>query len=246
MNDDTIMFEKRMTELASRAASRGIYIYSNFLDQSQQSLLHKYKLGAPIELIGGYDLAERKLARFGDEYSGGNSDAPIVCLSISPTSQKFAQSLTHRDFLGSLMGLGIQRETLGDIIVYENCGYLFCLESVSEFITSQLCAVKRTPVKVARSEPPQAAVELPDIREAVVSSNRVDAVIAAIYRLSRSESLLLFKQERIFINSRTVRSASALLSEGDVVSVRGYGRFIYEGLAHETKKGRMRINVRVY
>lgn len=248
MTESENLLKKRLTELSSRCNLNDCYTYSEFLTLSEQDALNNTKLSAPYTLIGGYTGAERKIVRFGDEsLYGYNEEAPVCWLCISPIAPKFADKLTHRDFLGSLTGLGIKREVLGDIIVFENQGYLFCLKSISKYIKEELTQVKHTNVRVSYIDaPPYGSTALPDKKQIVISSERLDAIIAAAYNLSRTQSQKLFLQEKVFSNSRLIANTSYLPKCGDIISVRGYGRFIYEGIAGETKKGRFRANVRIF
>ncbi len=199
-------------------------------------------------LWGGYENAERCVACFGDrEYLTDNSDYPIKCVRIKPVNQKFADNLTHRDFLGSLMGLGIRREVLGDIIIRENCGYLFCLDTISDYIIENLTQVRHTTVKCEYTEKiPENVLPQPENREIIVSSERLDVIVSAIYKMSRSQVLPIFHTEKVFVNGAVKISPSATVNTGDKVSVRGYGRFVYKGVLRKTKKDRLVIGVEVF
>jgi len=247
MSDSDVLLKNRLTELANRSQSRGIWTTSEFLSLAEQDTLLRLRLSAPYTLVGGFDAAERRVAHFGSEEScGWVEEAPIVCVKIAPVMDKFADKLTHRDFLGSLMGLGIRREVLGDIVVADNRGYLFCLDSIADYIISQLESVKRTTVTCALSSPPAKLSEPPAETSLVIASERLDAIVSAVYRLSRSQGQELISGGKVYISGRLVESSSAALKEGDVISVRGLGRFTYEGISRETKKGRLRVNVRIY
>ncbi len=240
METNDIQLKKRFSELAARAASGGYAVYSDFLTLAEQDVLTDAHLDA--ELVGGYDTAERRLAVFGETWG---AEPPTVWLCIEPVAQKFADELTHRDFLGAVVGLGLHREVLGDIIIHENRGYLYCLDTVAPFIAESLTQVKRTTVRVRRVDaPPEVSLTLPERTSFVVSSERLDAVVAAVFDLSRSESQKLFEHELVFVNSRSARKLTAEPKTGDIVSVRGHGRFIYDGIERETKKGRLRVAVR--
>lgn len=246
-NEDN-QLKKRFGELASRAEERGCYTYSEFLTIAEQDTLCSLSITAPYKLEGGYPLSERKLAQFGSfEICGYEEPFPICCLCIAPTSPKFADALTHRDFLGSLMGIGIKREVLGDIIISENCGYLFCLDSISGYIIEQITQVNHTTVTVSKvNEPPVNTIQLPELSQIIVASERLDAVVAAVYNLPRTDSQRLFEQEKVFVNSRKEGRVTYSPNPKDIISVRGFGRFIYEGVDKETRKGRLRANVRVF
>ena len=245
MDNDKIL-ENHFRDLAEQSASGCYYTYSSFLSLAEQDLLLKTRLGA--SLFGGYENAERKLAVFGSEDAFGyTEEAPIVCLKIEPLMQKYADALTHRDFLGSVIGLGLERDVTGDIIIYENVGYMFCLENIADFIAENLTKVRRTDVRCARVDsPPTASIALPEERAFFVASERADAVIAAIYGFSRSECQKLFGQKLVFINSKLCEDPDARIPENATVSVHGSGRFVYTGIAKTTRKGRLCINARVY
>ncbi len=242
METNDIQLKKRFSELAARAESGGYAVYSDFLTLAEQDVLTEMHLGA--ELVGGYGTAERRLAVFGEAWG---AEPPAVWLCIEPVAQKFADELTHRDFLGAVVGLGLHREVLGDIIICENRGYLYCLDTIAPFIAESLTQVKRTTVRVRQVDaPPEVSVALPEKTSFVVSSERLDGVVAAVFDLSRSESQKLFEHELVFVNSRSARKLTAEPKPGDIVSVRGRGRFVYEGIERETKKGRLRVAVRLF
>lgn len=233
---------KRLTDLARRADAHCCYTFSEFLDAAQQSdlLCHHGQLAAPFSLEGGYADSERRIAVFGsEELCGYSAVLPIACVKIAPKSGKFADELTHRDFLGSLMALGIRREVLGDILISDGCGYLFCMDTIAPYITANLIQVRRTAVTCDMvDEPPQTERRLETTR-VNVASERLDAIISAVWRLSRSDSAALIKARRVFVSSRLCENTSYQLKPDETVSVRGFGRFIYRGMEKETKKGRM-------
>ena len=144
------------------------------------------------------------------------------------------------------MGLGIKRQLLGDIQIVEGAGWLFCLEEIADYICDNLTSVGRTTVSCTPAQPPEQLSLPPEPSEIVVASERLDALIAAVWRLSRSESQELLERGMVFIGGRLVESPSHTLQEGDLVSVRHKGRFRYEGAVRETKKGRLRVSVRIY
>ncbi len=240
--------QKRFEELSQRSNERGYEVYSDFLGLSEISELCAVRFSVPTTLWGGYENAERCVACFGDrEYLPDNTDYPIKCICIKPVNQKFADTLSHRDFLGSLMGLGIRREMLGDIIISENCGYLFCLDTISEYVIENLTQVRHTTVKCELTENiPTDAIPQPENREIIISSERLDVIVAAIYKMSRSQVLPLFHTEKVFVNGAVKSTLSVTIDVGDKVSVRGFGRFIYKGVLRTTKKDRLVISVDIF
>ena len=206
------------------------------------------RFSVSVTLWGGYENAERCVVCFCDrEYFTDNTDYPVKCILIKPVNQKFADNLSHRDFLGSLMGLGIRREVLGDIIIHENCGYLFCLENIADYILENLTQVRHTTVKCEITDKiPTDVLPKPENREIIVSSERLDVIVSAIYKMSRSQVLPIFHTEKVFVNGAVKTSPSATVSVNDKISVRGFGRFIYKGVLRTTKKDRLVISVEVF
>ena len=242
MNDKELL-EKRLSELYQRAYERGFNTFSDFLNMDEQSTAASLNL--PCISFGGYEGAERVVIGFGEDIS--NNDFPICCIKIEPLLQKFADKLSHRDFLGSLMNLGINRSTLGDIIINENSGYLFCLESISDYIIENLSRVKHTSVKCERIIAlDEIKIKEPEEKETIVSSLRADAVISSVYKLSRNETSELFSKDLVFINSRAVTKPSVFLKENDVISVRHKGRFIFVQELRKTKKDRIVVEIKLY
>ncbi len=240
--------EKRFEELGNRSLNKGIWVYSAFLTSAQQATLLSLCLPCKLSLDGGYPGAERRMACFGSaEDCGYEACPPLVCIKIAPIAPKFAGELTHRDFLGAAMGLGIKREMLGDIIVHQKCGYMFCSESLADYICQSLESVGRTAVKCTIAQAlPVESTELPPEQELIIGSVRLDAVAAAVYGLSRGEAKQAVEKGLVSINSVLSQSPAAHLNEHDIVSFRGKGRFIFEGLRRETKKGRLWAAVRIY
>ena len=243
MENETLL-KKRLAELSHRAFERGYTTYSTFLNLQEISILKSLKLESKYILFGGYENADRCVASFSNDevYS-----YPIVCIKIEPLQQKFSDKLTHRDFLGALMNLGIEREMLGDIKILNNEGYLFCLDKISRYIVDNLSSIKHTSVKCKIIDDiPELFNQLPDEEEYIVSSLRIDTVVSAVFKMSRNSASQLINQEKIFINSKTVYKDSVQLKEGDVVSVRGYGKFIYSQTVNETRKHKMVVAIRLY
>jgi RNA-binding protein YlmH len=240
--------QKRFDELAQRANDRGYIVFSDFLGLSEISEFSAVRFSVPTTLWGGYENAERCIVCFGDrEFLNDKSDYPIKCILIKPVNQKFADNLSHRDFLGSLMGLGIRREVLGDIIISENCGYLFCLDTIADYIIENLTQVRHTTVKCEITENlPTDVLPQPENREIIVSSERLDVIVSAIYKMSRSQVLPIFYTEKVFVNGAVQTSPSVTVNIDDKISVRGFGRFIYKGVLRTTKKDRLVISVDIF
>lgn len=248
---DLQQVKKRLLELARRSYMQGVYTFTPFLGLSEQQAYHEIRdqlSYAGCGMDGGSPLCERKIIRFGDvENWGYVDDYPIACMRIEPFNFKFAEKMTHRDFLGAIMNLGIERDTIGDIFVQEKEAYLFCLESIVSYLSEQLVQVRRTRVKCLVCEIP-AKLTTPSLEQVILSvaSPRIDGVIAKLYNMARSQSQELFGAGRVYINGRLTENPSTILKEDDVVTVRGYGRFVYRGEQGETRKGKRRVCVEIY
>ncbi|MBE5870572.1 MAG: hypothetical protein E7294_04850 [Lachnospiraceae bacterium] len=242
---------KRFAELAIKSDRNSQYLFTDFLSLAEQDLLHRAMKDFPdgsYELNGGMEGAERVMARFGSpEQFGYETDYPITCIKIRPLLEKFAENLTHRDYLGALMNLGIERGLLGDIVIREKTAFLFCEEHMADYITQSLEKIRHTNVKCECTEevPEEVQLRLKE-EELIVSAQRADGIVAKVYSLSRSQSLALFRGQKIFVNGRVFENNSAELKSGSVISVRGYGKFRYDGLIQETKKGRCRVKIARY
>lgn len=264
---ELLQLKKRLLELADKSYSRGIYTYTPFLSLSQQQVFYAVKREisyAGYGMEGGAPVCERKMVRFGSpENLGYDEEYPIAVIQIRPVMPKFADKLTHRDFLGAVMNLGIERSMIGDIFVQEQesgqeqgdlqrtnggqCGILFCQQSIVPYLLENLHQIKHTNVKcqaasgeiaIRNAEPEKITV--------TVSSARIDSIIAKLYHISRSQSLALFSAGKIFVNGIAMDNNSYQLKKDDAVTVRGYGKFLYYGLAGETKKGKEKVSIGVF
>lgn len=245
------LLKKRFRELADKAYQSNSYTFTGFLGLSEMACfyeLEKELAFIPYTVFGGNGNCERVMLRFGSEELFGYEEGfPIVCVKIKPLMQKFADNLGHRDFLGALMNLGIERNTLGDILLKDNQGYLFCIKSMAPFIVENLRKIKHTSVfcEITQDFPAEREEELKEMK-IQVSSERIDGVIARVHRLSRSESAEYFRQKKVFVNGRLCENNSYLLRESDVVTVRGLGKFIFKGQAGFSKKGKLNAAVLMY
>lgn len=145
---DEAVFKKKLLELASRANGSGRCTFTPFLGLAEQNILRcaeKELSGVIRTEFGGADGCERIMVRFGDpEDCGYACPFPIRCIRAIPRSKKFAEQLTHRDILGSLMALGIDRNRTGDIAVRENEIYIFCTEQIAPYIAENFVSARRT------------------------------------------------------------------------------------------------------
>ncbi len=249
MNTDAEALKKRFIELARRADSRCSLIYSGFLSLNEQAVLSSIErtLPVPVAFYGGAQGCERRVARFGAGEDDGFEDYPIEIIEIAPKNEKFAGDLSHRDFLGALMHTGIEREKIGDIILRGKRAYAFVEASLAPYFADTLETVGRTSV-VCRAGVDLPAGELYRTEDAAVriTSLRLDALTAQVFRLSRSEAAELFSSDRVFINGALAKGPAVSPKEGDIISARGLGRFIFAGVSGQSKKGKLIADIKKY
>ncbi len=246
--DDTKLVKRKMLDIASSSYNKNIWTYSKFLNINEQSEMQTQKYPVKYYFFGGYDNAERNIAVFGDADSIGYEPLyPISFIEITPVNQKFADNLTHRDFLGALMSLGINREMLGDILVNDSSAVVICIDSITDYIIDKLESIKHTTVKCKFTDGVSVNV-LPefDSTEYIVSSERIDVIISAVFNLSRNSSQMLINSEKVFCDGREVTNASFVPKTGQIISVRGFGRFIFGEILRTTKKNKLVISVKKY
>ena len=249
--DSEELLRKRLLDLAAQSYRQNIYTYTGFLSMDELNIYEQMKgelVYAAPRVWGGQAACERCMVGFGsEELLGYPGEFPICRMKAEPTAEKFAEEISHRDVLGALMHLGIERSLIGDIIIRGKTAWFFCTDTIAPYLTENLIQIRHNRVRcqVVTGE----VVELaPELESMVlnVASPRLDAVAAALTGQSRSRISSLFQEKKVFVNGRCRESGSLQLSPGDVISLRGYGKAIYDGVLGETKKGRCRIAVRRY
>lgn len=223
--------------------SRGRYSFSDFLGLAEQSDFHAQIRefdALPWALFGGAENCERVMLRIGDEETLGYSEPwPIRTLEIAPKNRKFADPLTHRDFLGAILHLGLERDTIGDIFIEDNVGYVFCTDKVAAYLTQELDRVKHTSVVCREIEElPELKRSKPEEKFIQTSSLRIDLIIAKVYNLSRNAAQELFPARKVFVDGRLCENNSRELCPGEIVSVRGFGRLSLKEERGLSRKGK--------
>ncbi len=254
----------RARDLATRAYMNNFVTHTDFLSLSEIAIFHQILAsegissnireycGAEYVIFGGYEEAERAMICFLPEYLdeeafllAENSEQTVLnCVCIRPLNNKFSDDLNHRDYLGSLMNLGIERDQIGDILAGDKKAYVFATPEIAQMICNELIRIRHTSVKCEIVNASECDIR-PEFEEisGSVASERIDAILAFVYHLSRSEAQKLIEAESVFIDGRTVYSGGYDLKEGSRVSVRGHGKFIYLGTKGTTRKGRLFIYV---
>ena len=231
--------QKRLTELAERAERSGIITSTAFLtpeEQAEAEAFFTYKYIKPV-FFGGSEDAERKIAFFvpGEDTDLGDR---IVCVKLTGD----LGGLGHRDFLGAVLSLGLERAAVGDILPGKTA-YLYCLPAAGKCIEQTLLKVGRQNVKaelVPLSEAPKAEVRNEEIRF-TVKSLRLDAVVSGLFRISRTLAAERIGRGDCSLNHRPVLKPDAPVKEGDVLILRGSGKGEVSEIGGHTKKDRVYV-----
>ena len=241
---------RHLVDLCRRAEKTGLWVYSGFLSLAEQQAFRQAPVsrGLDFHFWGGSEWAERRILAAGSEDAMGfPADYPLSLLSLRPASEKYGEELTHRDYLGAVLNLGIDRELTGDILVQGKHAWMFCLDSAADLICGGLTRVRHTTVITERAPgdapPPEPSLEPLSLN---VASERLDAIVAGLTGLSRARASELFPAGKVHINGQPVADGSKTLTPGDLLSVRGYGKVIYDGIRRETKKSRLVVALRKF
>lgn len=251
MNDEEIFLQKRFAELANKSYKCNQYFFTDFLSLEDAALLRRTmeeERFYDFSMFGGADGCMREMARFGNVDSiGYELSYPILTIKVKPLLQKFADALTHRDFLGALMNLGIKREKIGDIIIRNNEGYIFVVDAIADYIVENLTKIKHTNVSVEVIDGAKIDISYETKEsEVLVPSLRIDAIIAKKCNMSRNKVVEIMREKKVFLGGRVMENNSYMVKEGDVITVRGYGKMIFKHISGETKKGKIYVTIEEY
>jgi RNA-binding protein YlmH len=241
------LLKKRIQELAMAADRRGIVTFTDFLNLNEQNILFQTLQKFSWihgETFGGYEGAERQIAAFVPDALSYAWDYPIACIRIAPVSARFAEDLSHRDILGALMNLGIERSRTGDIAICDGISYLFCTASMADLICTELTRIRHTSVICTRCD--DADFHYQPRTESIsgsVASIRLDSAISLAFRTSRSSMIAQIEEGKVFVNGKLITTNAYSLKDNDLVSVRGMGKFRYIGQTGQTRKGRTMIKI---
>ena len=239
---------RRLEELAVRASRSGQMAFSRFLEPSMESACRSAanRCGCAVDFWGGYPDAERRVACFYGDAPPAPEDWPIAVVRLT-WNGKFAHP-EHRDLLGALMGLGIERQTTGDVALGERrgapCAYVFVVPEMADYVAANLDSAGRASLRAELC--PDAPDILPPRGETLrltVQNERLDAVLAAGWRLSRSEAQRLIAGGLVKLNHEICLRPDRHLAEGDLISARGFGRLRLEEIQGVSRRGRQVISV---
>lgn len=247
---DTKMSIAKIYEAYEKAKFDGVVCNTHFLSPNMISfVLENFSDNEIIlTLVGGYENAERMVVMFNKKNKTIDLN-PIDVLKITYNT-KYSRELKHSDYLGSILGLSIKREIIGDIVVCDGYAYIFVLSSMSDFLIQNLKKVGRTNIDITKisnkSNEIDILIQSKEEAKTTVSSLRIDVVICKIFNISRNEIKDFFESGKIFVNWICVSDISKSIKENDIITLRGFGRIKYLNSNGTNKKGKISISYLKY
>ncbi len=242
-DDDIKLMLSKACDLYNRAINTSAPFFTKFLSPPESAaILGRFpKNELYIHLFGGFEDAERNICVFSvyDDYI----TYPVTALNFKPKSKNAA--LSHRDYLGSILSLGIKRELLGDIVVDDGGAVVFCLDEIADYIIQNLLKIGGTGVVITREDNPEAISVKKNFEtiSSTVSSLRCDSIVASAANLARAKAAELIEKGLVTLNYEAAKSAHQPVKDGDVISVRGCGKFKLRTEGNLTKKGRIHVDI---
>ena len=236
----------RVCEKLDTAVQRDIPAATNFLSKREQMLVCEVLRGAPIRFFGGLSTAEREIGCYLPDYLDEDwltgEDGPVAAVRAAFFER---DSLSHRDFLGALMGCGIKRETVGDIYVAEGrCDFLVTRE-VLPYLLQNFLSAGRTKLHVERIVIPDVSVLEQKVRQIrdTVPSLRLDGIVSSGFSISRGKAAEYISAGKCELNYAPCVKGDKQTTEGDVITVRGLGKIRLDAVGGNTKKGRICVEI---
>ena len=240
------MLLARVYERMTNAAARSIPASTCFLSKREQMLAAELLRGQDIRFYGGPPMAEREICCYLPDYLDESwlesEDGPIAAVRASYFE---GDTLTHRDFLGALMGCGVKRETIGDIYVAEGrCDFLVTRE-VLPYLLQNFLSAGRTKLHVERIVVPDVSVPEQKVRQIrdTVPSLRLDGIVSSGFSISRGKAAEYISAGKCELNYAPCVKGDKQTAEGDVITVRGLGKIRLDAVGGNTKKGRICVEI---
>ncbi|MEA4823415.1 MAG: YlmH/Sll1252 family protein [Clostridiaceae bacterium] len=238
----------RVLDCADAAASRAAVTHTAFLTPHERALAGQIAPGALF--FGGYPSAERTVAVFLPDWADTDTLAAYADLAVIRAVRRDREDSapTHRDYLGALLGLGIRRDMVGDLLVRPDGCDILAAASIAPFLRDNLTSAGRFPLDVTLVElceliiPEQAFRELRD----TVASMRLDGIVAAAFSLSRGKAADAVAAGKVFLNGVPCEKADREVAAGDSISLRGNGKCVLDSVGGVSRKGRICIVLKRY
>ena len=218
--------------------------FSRFLDSREQAVLKNS--GFSGTLFGGYKGAERRI--FGVFPDFQEPDFSLFPIDLLKITVRGGQSPSHRQYLGTILSLGIERDRIGDILIEDKTAYAFVSSDISHFVKENITKVGKCGVSLEYAD--LGSVSLPEKKfesiSCICASLRLDAVVAGLMNISRNEAKSLILSGRLGVNHFEIKKTDFVLKEGDLLSIRGFGRAEIEKIGAKTRSDRIHITFKKY
>ena len=245
-NDDEYIFLSGVCDRMSACRDRNILTSTKFMDARQFALTKQLltSIGCNNHTFDGLSCdAERMICVFMPDY-------PVThgLFRVIRAEKSKQDTLTHRDYLGSLMGLGIRRDCVGDIYVHENGADIVVLSEIADFLMLEYKKAGRKQLVLSYISSDKIIAGTSDFKlvRVTVSSMRLDAVVATAFNLSRSDSAGLIQKGKVLLNSAECLKPDRTVDEGDKITLRGKGKAEIAAIGGRTKKDRIVAEIRVF
>jgi len=245
-----------MGDLAYRADKKGSPVCSDFLTERQCEMLERLEESFPVSVFyfGGYEGAQRKVAVFCPSFLVQKDEdveklglaSNIQVLQIRLIGRRFAKrELTHRDYLGALLGSGIERDKIGDIVLDEEGAWAWIKQEVADYVAHLTTSVAYVRCEVTRTDKMPETWQAP-VKESVVSvsSMRLDSIVGRGFNLSRGDASYLIRTGKVFVNGEPIQEPDQRVRLGDSITLRGKGKFKIAEEKGISRSGRLRLLLR--
>jgi len=245
---DERAFVDRVEEWIERAAERHEWKRTDFMDPRQLDIVRSLanRSGSVVlRFEGGNPDSERQRALIAPDYAYLDDEPMgVQALAVTADSQGHLE-LDHGDYLGALLGLGVKRDLIGDIHVLEDGCHCLVTEEIADYVNIHLRQVHRVHVLTELIPLSSLRVMKPKLEEMSISvaSMRLDGIASDAFRISRTKIVEPIRAGRCRVNWKVEENPSAALQAGDVVSMKGLGRFKVLDVEGMTKKGRFRVSI---
>lgn len=240
-----LLLSARLNDAKKLCDTKCIPKFLGFLSADELSEIKPQLNLIKHRIFGGYEYSERSVVAVLPEWSEGEDNI----FPIAPITFRYRESdiLQHKDFLGSVMALGIKRSTVGDILIGKGIAVMFVLEEISEYIISQIYKVGSVGVKISKGMPETLPGQSEFIEgSCTIASTRLDCVVAALGKCSRNQAVEKIISGIIILNSVVCDKGTSNVKNGDVLTIRKVGKFIIESVDSRSKKGRVILKFKKY
>ena len=253
-SDEERLLIAKVSDKIEFCITKNKIVNTDFLNMAEIGIIKKFLEERKVEnyfFFGGKENADRNILivypeKITEEMARNNLSNIIKLIRIDlPNELKYE----HRDYLSGIMKLGIKREKFGDILVSDKGADIICLKEISEYLKinlQELIRFKKSKIDIFDIDELQNIKTQFEELSIIVSSIRLDNFVSELAKCSRSKAIEIIEQMRVFVNSTVQDKPSRKINEGDIITIRGKGKFIFDGIERQTKSEKFLVNIRKY